>query len=76
MIGVKPLRILFDKANGFIIGYGETKYLVSIGSQNYDAIFERIRYFLGLKIGISCIASDNYEKIKIGSNDDLPLEKT
>ena len=75
-IGAKPLRIIFDKVDGFIRDYGGTKYLVLFGPEKYDAILDRIRYFIKLKSGISYIVSHNYPIIKIESDDDLPLEKT
>ena len=76
LIGAKPLRIIFDKVDGFIRDYGGTKYLVLSGPEKYDAILDRIRYFIKLKSGISYIVSHNYPIIKIDSDDDLPLEKT
>ena len=76
LIGAKPLRIIFDKVDGFIRDYGGTKYLVLFGPEKYDAILDRIRYFIKLKSGISYIVSHNYPIIKIDSDDDLPLEKT
>ena len=76
LIGAKPLRIIFDKVDGFIGDYGEAKYLVLIDSEKYDAIFDRIRYILGLKSSISYVAPHNYAKIKIDSNDDFTSEKT
>ena len=45
------------------------------GPEKYDAILDRIRYFIKLKSGISYIVSHNYPIIKIESDDDLPLEK-
>ena len=73
---IQLLRIRFDKINGFIRVYDRTKYLVLFGLEKYDAIYNRIRYPIGLKCGIIYIFSYNYAKIKIDSNDDLPLEKT
>ena len=49
LIGAKPLRIIFDKVDGFIRDYGGTKYLVLFGPEKYDAILDRIRYFIKLK---------------------------
>ena len=73
LIGAKPLRIMFGKADGFIKDYNETKYLTLFGSEKYSAIFNRIKYLLSLKSGISYVVSHNYEKIKIDSEDDLAL---
>ena len=55
MIGAKPLRIMFNKVNGFIRDYDETKYLVLYGLEKNDAIYDRIRYLTGLKSGITYV---------------------
>ena len=44
LLGGKPLRIMFEKVNGFIRDYDGTKYLVLFDSEKYDAIYDRIRY--------------------------------
>ena len=46
---------MFDKVDRFIKDCGGTKYLVLQGSETFDAIFERIRYLIGLKSGISYV---------------------
>ena len=38
LIGAKPLRIMFDKVNGFIRGYDGTKYLVLFVPEKCNAI--------------------------------------
>ena len=48
LIGAKPLRILFDKVDGFIRDYHGTKYLVLFGLERYGAIYDSIRYIMGL----------------------------
>ena len=42
----------------------------------YDAIYDRIRYLIGLKSGTTYVFSYRYAKIKIDSDDYLPQEKT
>ena len=37
-IGVKPLRIIYNKVDGFIRECGGSKYLVLFGSEKYDAV--------------------------------------
>ena len=37
-IGAKPLRIRFDKVDGFIRVYYGTKYLISFGGEKHDFI--------------------------------------
>ena len=46
LIGVRFLRIMFDKVDGFITVYDETRYLVIFGPEKYDAICNRIRYLI------------------------------
>ena len=67
-IGVKQLRIRFDKTDGFIRVYDGTRYLVLFGGEKYDFIYNRIRYLIGLKSAL------NYSKIKVYSYEPLLLE--
>ena len=53
LIDPKPLRIRFDKIDGFITIYGETRYLTLFGSVKYDAIYNKIRYLISLRSGIT-----------------------
>ena len=64
MIGTKPLRIMFDKIDGFIRVFDGTRYLVLFESKNYCFIYSRIRYLIGVKNGITYVISHNYAKIK------------
>ena len=41
-MGAKPLRIWFDKINGFIKFYGRVRYLVLFASEKYNATYDRI----------------------------------
>ena len=52
-----------------------TIYLVIFGTEKYDSIYNRIRYLISAKCGITYIISHNYGKIKVDSYDSLPLEK-
>ena len=52
------------KADGLIRGYDNTKYLVFYGSGKHDAIYNRIRYFTGLKSGITYVLFHNFSKFK------------
>ena len=72
----KSSRIMFDKVDWFIRDYNWTKYLVLFGPKTYDAVFDRIRFLIGLKSGITYVDSHNHTEIKINSDDDLPLKKT
>ena len=42
MIGARPLRIIFDKVDGFIRNYDGTKYLVLFDHERCNAIYDRI----------------------------------
>ena len=75
MIGAKPSCIRFDKMDGLIRIYDRTKYLVLLGPERYDAIYNRIRYLLSLKCGTLYIFSHYFAKIKLDSYDSLPIEK-
>ena len=51
---------MFDEVDRFNKDYSGMKYFVLLGSEKYDAIFERIRYLIELKGDISYVASRNY----------------
>ena len=42
LIDAKPLRLRFDKIDGFIRVYDGTKYLVLFGSERFDCIYRRL----------------------------------
>ena len=53
------------------------RYLVVLfGPEQYDVIYNRIRYLISQKSGISYVVSHNYARIKTDTNDSLPVEKT
>ena len=72
LIGAKPLRIRFDKVDGFIKDYNGTRYIVLFGLEKCDVIYNGIRY---QKSGITNVFDYNYAKIKADSYNSLPLEK-
>ena len=70
---------MFDKVDGFIRDYDEIKYLVLLGLEKYDGIFDRIIYLIGLKSGTRYVDSHmvfSYSKTKTDWDVDLSLEKT
>ena len=69
LIGAKPLRVRFDKINGFIKSYDGNRYLVLFRGEKYDFIYNRIRYVIGVKSGSTHVISHNYAKIKVDSYD-------
>ena len=62
LIVLKPLRIGFDKMDGFIRIYDGTRYLVLLGPEKYGTIYNTIRYLIGLKRSITYIFSRYYAK--------------
>ena len=72
----KPSGNCFDKIDGFIRVNDGTRYFVLLGSEECDAIYDRIRHLISQKSGITYIISHNYAIIKIGKYDSWPLEKT
>ena len=64
-IDAKPLRIRFDKIDGFIRVYDRTRYLVLFGSEKNDFFYNRIRYLIGVKSGILYVISQNCAKVKV-----------
>ena len=51
------------------------RYLVLFGPEKYDDSYNRIRYLISLKSGITYIFSHYYAIIKVDSYDSLPIEK-
>ena len=54
-IGSKPLQIRFDKIDGIIRNCDGTRDLTLFGTKKYDIIYDRIRYLMSLKSGITYI---------------------
>ena len=50
LIDPRPFRIRFDQIGGFIRIYYGTRYLKLFDSEKYDAIYDRIRYLISLKV--------------------------
>ena len=73
--GAKPLRIRFDKIDGFIKIHNKIRYLVLFDYSYYDKIGDRIKYLINEKSGITESIYNNFGKIRIDSNNSLPIEK-
>ena len=56
-LGSNILRIRFNEIDGFVRIYDKTRYLTLFGSEKHDAIYDRIRYLLSLKSGVTYIFS-------------------
>ena len=70
--------IRLDKTDRFVRIYDGTRYLTLVGTEKYDAIYDRIRYLISLRSGITYNFSHYFAKIKIlevDSYDSLPVEK-
>lgn len=67
--------IRIDKLNGFIRIYERTRHVTSFDSENYNAIYNRLRYPISRKISIAYIFSHYFAKIKVGSYDSLIIGK-
>ena len=75
-MGSKPLCIRFDEIDGCIKIYDGIRYLVLFGSGLYDTIYNRIRYLTNEKIDITNSINHSFARIRIGSYNSLPTEKT
>ena len=75
LIDTKPLKIRFEEIDAFIRIYDGTRYLITLGPEKYHAIYNRIRYLISIKGGITYIFSHYFAKIKIDSYNSLPIEK-
>ena len=67
--------IKFDKIDGSVTVFDGTRYFLLFGSGKYDSIYNRIRYLISVKSGITYIIFYSYAKTKVDSCDSLPLEK-
>ena len=61
----KSLRIRFDKTDGFVRVYDETRYLVLFRSEKYDFIYNRIRYLISAKSALHMLFLIIMEKSKL-----------
>ena len=74
LIGPKPMRIRFNQVDEFIRVYDGNRYLILFGLEKHDDIYNRIRYLISFKSGITYVFYLYFAKIKV-SYDSLPLEK-
>ena len=47
------MHIRFDKIDGFIRAYDGIRYLVLLGAEKYEFIYNMIRYLVGVKSGMT-----------------------
>ena len=65
LIAAKPLRISFDKTDGFIEIYDGTRYLVLLSPEKQKAICNRITNLISPKSNITYIFSIILRKSKL-----------
>ena len=74
--GPKSLRIRFDKIDGFIISLdGEIKHLILFDYRLFNQIFNKVKYLITRKSGITNSFTYNFGKIRIDSYNSLPIKK-
>ena len=64
-IAAKSLHIRFDKTDGFVRVYDETRYLVLFRSEKYYFIYNRIRYLISAKSTLHMLFLIIMEKSKL-----------
>ena len=67
LIDSKPFCFIFDKIGRFIRVYDGSRYLVLFGKGKYDSFYDRIRYLISAKSGITYVISHNYATIIVDS---------
>ena len=55
--------------------YDGTRYWLYLALKKYDTIYDRIRYLISLKSGITYVFSHYFAKIKVDSYESLSIEK-
>ena len=66
-MGAKPLRIRFERIDGFIKIYDGIRCLVLYSPERYGAIYNRIRYLISEKSDITYSFNHNFARIRIDS---------
>ena len=57
LIAAKPLHIRFNQVDGFIRVYDRNRYLVLFSLEKHDVIYNRIKFLIVVKSGITCFFS-------------------
>ena len=71
LTGSKPLCVMFDKIDGF--RGGEFRHIVLFNHGLLDKTFDKIKYTMGEKSGITDSINHNFGKIRIDSYNYLPI---
>ena len=72
LINPKPLHIRFNEIDLFIRIFDGTRYLVLLGTEKYNAIYNRIRYLI---VSSTIFFLAVLRKSKLDSYNSLPTEK-
>ena len=71
-MGEKPSHIWFNKIDGFIKIDNVVRYL---GLLKFNEVYERIKFLISEKSGITDSINYNFARIRIDSYNSLPIEK-
>ena len=74
-IGLEPVRIKFNKIEGFIKIRDKIRYLVSFNYSCCDKMCHEIKYLLSEKGSIADSINQNFARIRTDSDDSLSIEK-
>ena len=74
-MGAKPLRVRFNKIDGFIKIHNNIRYLVLFDYSYCDKVCDKIKYLVGEKSGIADSINHNFARIRIDSSDSSTIEK-
>ena len=69
------MHIWLDEIDGFIEVYDGVSYLVLFLNLWYEEIYDRIRYLISYKSGLTNSINLNFVRIRIDSFSPLPTEK-
>ena len=73
--GAKPLRITFDKTDGFIKIHDKIRYLVLFDYSYSDKVCYKIRYLIREESGIIDSINHNFARIRIDASDSFTYQK-
>ena len=75
LMSAKQLHIWFEKIDWFIKIYDGIRYLVLFVSEKHNAIYNRIKYLISDKSGITDSINYNFAKIRIAWYNSLSTKK-
>ena len=74
-MGSNPLRVRLNKIDTFIEIYDGIRYLVAFDYKQHDEIYNKIRYIISEKSGITDSINYNFARIRINSYNVILLIK-